>query len=260
MIPRRIAEHVKAHNWFAVAIDLLIVVLGVFIGLQVQDWNTARQDRARGQAYSARLTDDLRYEAWNYEYLIAYYKDVRENAQRAIAAMTDGPALSDEQFLISVYRASQYIFNETRRSTYEEMIASGDIGLVADQKIRETAFAIYSNPAIAIASEARLSEYRRLFRRLTPASVQHALLESCGDKYVEPGDYTHIVGSINYACTLDLRADRIAAAAMELRNDREFLPSLQLCFADLETIITNMETLNPVLRANLRAIAKLPPL
>jgi hypothetical protein len=28
MIPRRLYDHVKAHNWFAVAIDLLIVVIG----------------------------------------------------------------------------------------------------------------------------------------------------------------------------------------------------------------------------------------
>src|SRR6185295_19530281 len=175
MISRRIAEHVKVHNWFAVAIDFVIVVVGVFIGLQVQEWNTARQARARGQTYSARLTDDLRYEAWNYEYLIAYYKEVRENAERALAAMTAGPALSDEQFLITAYRASQYIFNETRRSTYDEMIATGDIGLIADQRLRETAFSAYTNPAIELAVEVRHSEYRRLFRRVTPAVVQHDL-------------------------------------------------------------------------------------
>jgi len=256
MIPRRIAEHVRGHNWFAVAIDFVIVVVGVFIGLQVQEWNTARQARARGEAYSARLTDDLRYEGWNYEYLIAYYKDVRENAERALAAMTDGPALSDEQFLISAYRASQYIFNETRRSTYDEMIATGDIGLIADQQLRETAFSAYTNPAIELGAEARYSEYRRIFRRVAPADVQHALLEHCGDRYVEPGDFTHIAGSINYDCTLDLPAAKIAATAAALRNDEHLLPELQLRFADLETTISNMETLNPTLRANLRAIAK----
>jgi hypothetical protein len=256
MISRRISEHIRSHNWFAVTIDLVIVVLGVFIGLQVQEWNTARQARARGQTYSARLTDDLRYEAWNYEYLLAYYKDVRENAERALAALTGGPSLSDEQFLVSAYRASQYVFNETRRSTYDEMIATGDIGLIADQRLRETAFSAYTNPAIELASEARYSEYRRIFRRVTPADVQHALLEACGDRYVEPGDFTHIVGSINYDCVLDLPAEKIAAAAAALRNERDCLPALQLRFADLETTISNMETLNPTLRANLQEITK----
>ena len=32
MVIRRIREHVATQNWFAVAIDLVIVVLGVFLG------------------------------------------------------------------------------------------------------------------------------------------------------------------------------------------------------------------------------------
>lgn len=32
MIPRRVYEHVKAHNWFAVGVDLAVVVLGLLIG------------------------------------------------------------------------------------------------------------------------------------------------------------------------------------------------------------------------------------
>ncbi|MEZ5959176.1 MAG: hypothetical protein R3C30_01945 [Hyphomonadaceae bacterium] len=46
MILRRIIEHVKAQNWTAVAIDFFIVVFGVFIGIQVSNWNEARAQRA----------------------------------------------------------------------------------------------------------------------------------------------------------------------------------------------------------------------
>jgi len=35
MILCRVTEHVKAQNWFAVGIDFLIVVTGVFIGIQL---------------------------------------------------------------------------------------------------------------------------------------------------------------------------------------------------------------------------------
>ena len=42
MILRRIMEHVRAQNWTAVGLDFLIVVLGVFIGIQVANWNEAR--------------------------------------------------------------------------------------------------------------------------------------------------------------------------------------------------------------------------
>ena len=44
MLFRRIKTHVKAENWFAVGIDFLIVVVGVFIGIQV--WNEALSNAA----------------------------------------------------------------------------------------------------------------------------------------------------------------------------------------------------------------------
>ena len=46
MILRRVIEHVKKQHWTAVFLDFVIVVLGVFIGIQVSNWNAARADRA----------------------------------------------------------------------------------------------------------------------------------------------------------------------------------------------------------------------
>ena len=45
MLLRSITKHVSDQNWFAVFIDFLIVVVGVFIGIQVANWNALSQDR-----------------------------------------------------------------------------------------------------------------------------------------------------------------------------------------------------------------------
>ena len=47
MILRRVIEHVKKQHWTAVFLDFVIVVVGVFIGIQVSNWNAARADRAQ---------------------------------------------------------------------------------------------------------------------------------------------------------------------------------------------------------------------
>jgi len=52
---RRITEHVKAQNWFAVGLDFLIVVAGVFIGLQVQQWALERERLQNENEYLTRL-------------------------------------------------------------------------------------------------------------------------------------------------------------------------------------------------------------
>ncbi len=59
MILRRIAEHVKAQNWLAVALDFVIVVLGVFVAMQVANWNVARIERDLERAYLVRLHEEV---------------------------------------------------------------------------------------------------------------------------------------------------------------------------------------------------------
>jgi hypothetical protein len=45
MILGRAVEHAKTQNWFAVMLDFLIVVMGVFVGIEAANWNQARPDR-----------------------------------------------------------------------------------------------------------------------------------------------------------------------------------------------------------------------
>lgn len=59
MLFRRVKKHVKDHDWFAVWVDFVIVVIGVFIGLQVANWNESRQERQRETHYLQRLDKEL---------------------------------------------------------------------------------------------------------------------------------------------------------------------------------------------------------
>jgi hypothetical protein len=60
MILRRVVEHTKTQNWFAVLLDLFIVIIGVFIAIEVANWNQARQDRQEERCYYGQLLVDLR--------------------------------------------------------------------------------------------------------------------------------------------------------------------------------------------------------
>jgi hypothetical protein len=45
MILRSFADSIRKQDWLAVAIEFVIVVAGIFVGLQVTDWNEGRQLR-----------------------------------------------------------------------------------------------------------------------------------------------------------------------------------------------------------------------
>ena len=63
MILRRITQHVQDQNWTAIAIDFVIVVVGVFIGIQVSNWNagqSARHDYSMAlERYAAEIDANL---------------------------------------------------------------------------------------------------------------------------------------------------------------------------------------------------------
>ena len=67
MILRRITKHVTDQNWFAVFIDFFIVVVGVFIGIQVANWNDARVEAEREQEVLVAILDDLKSDLANIE-------------------------------------------------------------------------------------------------------------------------------------------------------------------------------------------------
>jgi hypothetical protein len=253
---RRVIEHVREQHWTAIFIDLVIVVLGVFIGIQVSNWNTERETRKKATVFTQRLAADLRVEAWAYEYLIEYNKDVLANAGKALAALAGERPLSDEQFLVAAYRASQYEFQDRRRATFDELTSTGMISLITDQTMRQTAIMVYASPLIEQSmEEGKSSQYRELFRKSVPAAIQHALLLRCGDRYVSPLDYSGIVKSLDYACTLNLPAERVRVAAEALRAQDRLVPTLQLRFADTETALVNLQVYSTTLRDNLRRLA-----
>ncbi len=59
VILRRFTKHISEQNWFAVWIDLIVVVSGIFLGLQASEWNESREDVQWERAFYQDLNGDL---------------------------------------------------------------------------------------------------------------------------------------------------------------------------------------------------------
>jgi hypothetical protein len=260
MILRRVIAHVRKQEWTAIWIDLVIVVVGVFIGIQVANWNEDRSTARRAEIFTERLRNDLREEAWGYEMQVGYYGDVSAHGRRALDALTGRLPLPDEQFLIAAYRATQFNGNIRRRATYDELTSRGEIGLVDDDALRDLAQRVYTSPMFEdIIEEGKNSQYRQWFRLNLPHDVQQRLSDACGDHVVPAGDYTGIDASIDYPCSTGLPAESVAAAVATLRSDPEAIRLLRLRVADVGTSLFNLTIYYDDMRDGLHAIAKAKP-
>ena len=55
MILGRLSQSIRKQDWFAVLIEFVVVVVGIFAGLQANDWAQERQDRRQEHAALERL-------------------------------------------------------------------------------------------------------------------------------------------------------------------------------------------------------------
>lgn len=260
MLLRRVTEHVREQNWTAIVIDFVIVVVGVFIGIQVANWNAERETRQKAAIFTERLKADLREEAWSYQLLIEYSRDVLANAEVAVDALSGKTAASNEALLVSAYRATQYKQQRRRRSTYDELISTGTIGLIEDQRLRDTTMRLYSMQTIeTTVREGLASRYREAFRMSVANDVQRALNKHCGDRTIDIGDYQGIVDNLDYPCKLDLPQQQIDEAANALRANASLVPLLRLRIADLGTRLHDLTVNNRDIVQGLQAVSEDTP-
>jgi hypothetical protein len=260
MLLRRVIEHVRDQNWTAIGIDFVIVVIGVFVGIQVANWNSERETSQKAAIFTERLKADLREEAWGYQFLIEYSRDVLANAETAVDALSDRTTLSNEALLVSAYRATQYKQRTRRRATYDELISTGTIGLIRETGLRDTTMRLYNIPTIDNAvREGMQSRYREAFRMRIPNHVQAALSRDCGDRTIDIGDYQGIAENLDYPCKLDLPQPEIDAAAEALRTDSTLVPLLRLRIADIGTRLHDLTVNNRGVVQGLQAVVEEQP-
>ncbi|MEM8921230.1 MAG: hypothetical protein AAGB25_07665, partial [Pseudomonadota bacterium] len=169
MLLRRVIDHIKAQNWTAVTLDFVVVVLGVFIGFQASNWNDERLELQKAYAFDDRLIADMRAEAVLYGDTETYYRSVLHNAEATLLALTDENELDDDQLLVSAFRATQFFWYSRRRAAYDELEATGDLNLIFDDQLRETAILYYNADFIDKMSEnSENSLYKIEFGKTAP--------------------------------------------------------------------------------------------
>ena len=243
MVIRRIREHVAAQNWFAVGIDLAILVAGVFLGMQVNNWNQTRVENEQARDYRLRLISELDFNARQFTEQAHYYRQVHANGTAALRALKD-PSVPAADLLIQAYQLSQMDEAPPKAYIYQEMAASGLVSRLGGEQIQDVASDYYLNIDASKPTMARMSPYRELIRALVPASFQSLIRKRCGDRLVKYKD--RIVGlTLVDDCQIALDAALATAAAREIREwpdmHREMTRYVTLTQERIETIDLNRE-------------------
>jgi len=137
MLLRRLTQHVKTQNWFAVFIDFIIVVIGILIAFQITEWNEKRAEKIRINEQLSGFRKELVLARDDIQSLKAYYQDrvasVAELRQR-LKDQTDFSMTEFNRLAVSSLRGSGLGISFR---AHEEMVTTGSISKVTNETLRE---------------------------------------------------------------------------------------------------------------------------
>jgi len=127
MILRRFMQHVKEQNWFAVGLDIVVVIVGIFLGMQVQQWYEEREFKSQERDYLSDVYEEVVYLSEDLELRKEFTNQVVESGKRALNYL-DGDSSCEpecEDLLIDFFHASQFWATEHKQEKYNLALSLG---------------------------------------------------------------------------------------------------------------------------------------
>lgn len=236
MILRRVTEHVKDQNWFAVAIDFIIVVIGVFVGLQVSNWNTAQTAKARETALLVELRSELQASIEITRQKVSSFEQVAAAGNRSLDFIAAEAPCGNQcwDVLVDFFHASQWQRVDVQHTTYDEMRRAG---LPRSREIIDAVeFYLAQNGNIASTwQEPPL--YRNLVRRYIPTRAQAYYWTTCFN--LIGGIETYVLD-----CPSGVASDVAAQAVETITSHPDIQPLLTEWIGHVHSTPTDMSNQN----------------
>jgi len=138
MLLRSITKHVKDQNWFAVFLDFIIVVVGVFIGIQVANWNDERKDRIEEKMFLERLYQESQALLEVNSEELKKIESSTNHLAKALTVLFSDQETRDlsAQECAAVIRSHVYPKAYDQLPILEELLGTGDLKLITNQSIK----------------------------------------------------------------------------------------------------------------------------
>ncbi len=182
MIFKRAVAKLRAQDWLAITIELSIVIMGVFVGTQVANWNEQRIENLETRRLLTQLRPEVKSLLRFYSNARSYYKVTRDYSATAFAGWSENPEVSDRDFVIAAYQASQIAGIGTNNAIWASIFGADGLRNIDDPIIRDSLSYLMTSDTKLIDAEAVDTPYRQNVRAVIPVEIQDAIRAKCGDR------------------------------------------------------------------------------
>ena len=230
MALHRLARRLRAHDWFESIIEVLIVIVGILIALQVSNWNEERRERKLARSYELRLHEELQSDLRDVASTRRFWSKVSAYQSAAMAHAESGRLVdaSPWKTLLAYYQASQLRPLELEDTTFVELRDAGELGILSDGALSKGLADYDRQTGDGMRGDIlrHAPAYRVRIRGLTPYAVQEYIWEKCW-RQLDGADQELI------DCPSPIPETEAAALVHSFRADPELLQDLRFWRATL---------------------------
>lgn len=182
MIFKRFAEALRRHDWFQVVLELVIVVVGILIALQVDNWNEERKAREQGEVWRQQIIADLDQNIRDLQGRRDYYRQALAFGETALQGLEADQAPGDEQawdIVLGAFQAGQIWPYRLSGPSYREVQSAGGLGMIGSERAQAGLAYLYDVSAHDYEQVAGgLPRYREMIRERVPWPIQNHIWDS----------------------------------------------------------------------------------
>jgi hypothetical protein len=137
MLLRRVSEHVSEQNWLAVFIDFVIVVIGVFIGIQVANWNDERLNRREESVLIERLQVDFDRIRRDSDRSLLFHELLSANLRTMLRSLRSKTLQEEDvaDFERAIFLGLGFQTSSDHAGTFTELMSSGRANILRDRDL-----------------------------------------------------------------------------------------------------------------------------
>ncbi len=139
MILQKLASAIRRQDWFQVVIEVLIVIIGIFLGLQVQSWNEQRMERVEEAEYIARLHDDFTESVVTNDFNVQNATNQWEDGKKVITMLErcELPYEERDLFARGFHGAGKFLPIILNTTTIDELNSTGKYQVIQNVGLRK---------------------------------------------------------------------------------------------------------------------------
>ncbi|MEO0572898.1 MAG: DUF6090 family protein [Bacteroidota bacterium] len=230
--------------------EIILVVIGILIALQINNWNDLRKERKKEIAFLKRIKEDLDFDQNYLRLNREFYLDVF-SAGNLVLLNVEGAQIepnSSWDILMSYFHASQIWPIISISSTFDELKSSGELSLIQNIDLRND-LSFYHDGGLRRYSETIgiNPPYRKMVRGLIPSTIQNYMWDNC---HVTEGDI-----QILKRCKGEITENEALAIVNDLGKNLTLLEELRFYMSSIKIGLRALEEQEKLCQTLLKEVA-----